>query len=100
MDNNPVDKLSINLLDKTYHINCPPQERQALTQSARYLDEKMSKIHASGKIVGLERIAIMAALNISHELVKQQQADKNQHLVSESRLQQVVKSLEDALAPS
>jgi cell division protein ZapA len=60
----------------------------------------MSKIRASGKIVGLERIAIMAALNISHELVKQQQADKNQHLVSESRLQQVVKSLEDALAPS
>ncbi len=62
--------VTISLLDKQYQIACPEDEREALVTSARYLDQKMRNIKASGKVVGLDRIAIMAALNISHELLK------------------------------
>ena len=62
--------VTISLLDKQYQIACPENEREELVTSARYLDQQMRNIKASGKVVGLDRIAIMAALNISHELLK------------------------------
>lgn len=62
--------VTISLLDKQYQIACPDDEREELVTSARYLDQQMRNIKASGKVVGLDRIAIMAALNISHELLK------------------------------
>ncbi|EGG29481.1 protein of unknown function DUF710 [Aequoribacter fuscus] len=67
---NKPSGVTINLLDKQYQIACPDEEREDLTLSARYLDQQMRNIKASGKVVGLDRIAIMAALNISHELLK------------------------------
>jgi cell division protein ZapA len=62
--------VTISLLDKQYQIACPDDQREELVASARYLDQQMRNIKASGKVVGLDRIAIMAALNISHELLK------------------------------
>lgn len=59
--------LSVRILDRDYQVSCPPDERDALVASARHLDEKMREIRATGKIVGLERIAVMAALNLTHE---------------------------------
>ena len=60
--------VSINILGKEYHVSCPAGEEQNLRQAAHTLNERMASIKASGKVVGLERIAVMAALNISHEL--------------------------------
>lgn len=57
------------ILDKAYHVNCTEDEREALIASANYLDEKMRTIRDSGKVVGTDRIAVMAALNISHDLL-------------------------------
>jgi len=48
----------------------PSDEEMALTQAARYLDQHMRDIRSTGKVMGLERVAIMAALNISHELLR------------------------------
>jgi len=59
--------VSVRILDRDYQVNCPPEERAALERAARHLDERMREIRASGKIVGLERIAVMAALNLAHE---------------------------------
>ena len=61
----------VKLLDKEYQVACPPGQQDALTQSAQYLDQKMHGIRANGKVIGLERIAVMAALNISNELIQQ-----------------------------
>ncbi|WP_101758519.1 cell division protein ZapA [Oceanicoccus sp. KOV_DT_Chl] len=61
----------VKLLDKEYQVACPPGQQQALTQSANYLDSQMRSIRANGKVIGLERIAVMAALNISNELLQQ-----------------------------
>ncbi|HEY0635129.1 MAG TPA: cell division protein ZapA [Gammaproteobacteria bacterium] len=61
----------VRLLDKDYAVTCPPEEREALLDSARLLDSKMREIRDSGKIIGTERIAVMAALNLAHELLLQ-----------------------------
>ena len=64
----------VHILDKEYLIACPPEEQQALQQSAQHLDNQMRAIRSSGKVHGLERIAVIAALNITHEFIKKDQA--------------------------
>jgi cell division protein ZapA len=61
--------VSVDILDKEYQVACPADEEQSLMGAARYLDQHMRDIRATGKVIGLERVAIMAALNISHELL-------------------------------
>lgn len=63
----PVD---IRVLGKDYRIACAAEERDDLLESARYVDQKMREIRDTGKVVGLDRIAVMAALNIAHELAQ------------------------------
>ncbi|MEW5973221.1 MAG: cell division protein ZapA [Pseudomonadota bacterium] len=63
----PVD---ISILDKEYRVACPPSERDALERSARYLDAKMREIRHTGKVIGNDRVAVMAAINITHELLQ------------------------------
>ena len=58
----------VNILDKDYQVSCPPEERRALDNAAAELDGRMRAIRASGNIIGVERIAVMAALNLCHEL--------------------------------
>lgn len=65
--------VTVLLLDKEYTISCPDGAEAELLASADYLDAKMREIKAGGRIVGLERIAVMAALNMSHELIKSRQ---------------------------
>ena len=67
--------VSVDILDKEYQVACPPDEEAALTQAARYLDQHMRDIRSTGKVIGLERVAIMAALNISHELLALKSGD-------------------------
>ena len=62
------NSVTIKILDREYMISCPPGEQISLQESARYLDGQMREIRKSGKTVGVERLAVMAALNISHEL--------------------------------
>lgn len=59
--------VQIRILDKEYMVSCPVDERDALVDSARYLDRRMREIRDSGKVLGSERIAVMAALNVIHE---------------------------------
>ena len=61
--------VTVNILDKEYCIGCPDSEREKLEKTARYLDERMRQVRKRGKIIGTERIAVMAALHISHELL-------------------------------
>ena len=58
------------ILDKEYLVACPQEEQEALLRSARHLDTKMREIRASGKVFGTERIAVMAALNITNEMLE------------------------------
>jgi len=68
--NEQTTTVTIRLLDKDYQVACPADERMALLESARYLDEKMREIRDSRKMIGSERVAVMAALNIAHDLLQ------------------------------
>ena len=60
--------VTVSILDKEYQVACPPEEATALVAAANHLDGQMRDIRATGKVIGLERVAIMAALNLSYEL--------------------------------
>jgi len=64
--------VTVRILDKDYHVACPAAERANLESAARFLDGKMREIRDAGKIFGLERIAVLAALNISYEMLQAQ----------------------------
>ena len=61
--------VEVNLLGRTYRVACEDREREALMQAVAYLDGKMNEIRKAGKVMGAERIAVMAALNVAHELL-------------------------------
>ncbi len=61
--------LDVSIMGREFRVACPEGEEQALLDAVAYLDRKMNEIREGGKIVGVEKIAIMAALNISHELL-------------------------------
>ncbi len=61
--------LDVTILGRSYRIACEESERESLLRAVSYLDGKMSDIRHSGKIAGTERIAVMAALNMAHELL-------------------------------
>lgn len=63
--------VEVDILDKEYLVACPDEARESLRQAARHLDAKMREIRASGKVFGTERIAVMAALNITHDMLEQ-----------------------------
>ena len=70
-----ISTVTVNILDKEYQVACPPEQEAELVVSASYLDKQMRSIRESGKVIGLERIAVMAALNISHELLQASEHD-------------------------
>jgi cell division protein ZapA len=81
------DSLSITILDKEYRVACPPGEEESLQASANELNKKLSEIKRKGAVIGTERIAIMAALNICHEMltgktIETEYADLNSRIES------------------
>jgi cell division protein ZapA len=61
--------INVTIMGREFRVACPDDEREELLQSVSYLDKKMREIRDSGKVIGSERVAIMAALNITHELL-------------------------------
>ena len=61
--------IDVSILDRQYRVACPDDEREELLASVAYLDKKMREIKGAGKIAGADRVAVMAALNITHELL-------------------------------
>ncbi len=68
-------QVSVRILDKEYQVACPASERTDLLDSAEVLNTKMREIRDAGRIVGLDRIAVMAALNIANDLLHAQERD-------------------------
>ena len=98
--NNPekdAARVSIRILEKEYLVACPHEERSALLDSAEYLNAKMREIRDSGKIVGLDRVAVMAALNIANELLKLQDKDQKDQAEMGSRVRALRDRIDGAL---
>ena len=75
--------VSVNILGKDYRIACLPAHKDSLEGSARLLNNKMLEIKSSGKVIGSDRIAVMAALNLAHDLLQQQQQIDNDTIMTQ-----------------
>lgn len=64
-----VNVIDVNIMGREFKVSCTDDEREGLITAVNYLDKKMREIRDTGKVVGTERIAVMAALNLAHELL-------------------------------
>lgn len=95
--NQDASPIVVKILDKEYEVFCEPKERGALLRASAFLDRRMQQIRESGKVMGMERIAIMAALNLSHEMLMQ--ADHSDAYVQtmDKRIQQLKIKINNAI---
>ncbi|WP_455365491.1 cell division protein ZapA [Kaarinaea lacus] len=89
--------VTIRILDKEYQIACSEEERHSLLDSARYLDERMKEIRNTGKVIGSERVAVMAALNITHDLLQSRLLEQNNVAVDNAKIKNLQEKIETAL---
>ena len=92
--------VTIRILEKDYNVACPADEKAALVASAELLHAKMREIRDSGKVVGLDRVAVMAALNLANELLKAQGQDEELKNIVGLRIRAMREHLDSALGPA
>ena len=91
------EPVSVTILDKKYQFACEPDQRSDLIEAARLLDDRMSVIKESGRLMSLERIALQAALNFSAELVHMQRNEDIREEKIDSKIRMLADQLDDAL---
>jgi len=89
--------LDVTIMGREFRVSCPEKERDSLLQAVGYLDRKMREIRDSGKVIGVERIAIMAALNIAHDYLNKQGVPADEAAVKAS-LERIGGLLDQAIA--
>ena len=91
--------ITIRILEKEYQVSCPAEEKANLLASVELLNKKMREIRDSGKVIGLDRIAIMAALNLANELLKRAGDDRQIKDVFGPRVRAMSARVDEALKP-
>ena len=94
---NSSEPVSVIILDKKYQFACEPEQRNDLVEAARQLDETMTEIKDSGRLMSLERIALQAALNYSAELMKLRATENFRQEKIDSRIRILADQIDDAL---
>lgn len=92
-DDDAVTPVTVLILDKEYRIACAPDEQLGLMECARLLDRRMREVRQNGRVIGADRIAVMAALNLAYELMQQRDNNSGASL----RLQKLQRRVGDAL---
>ena len=87
----------VSILDKEYRFACDPKERDSLIASAHYLDGKMREIRKGGKLLGADGLAVMAALNITHELLDLKSTKDDLNDTLSGRIRGIQEKIESAL---
>jgi cell division protein ZapA len=90
--------IKVKILDKEYLVACPADEEAALQASAKHLGNKMTEIRRSGKVVGIDRIAVMAGLNIAHEALESGIGDAGTARSAGSRIKKMNTKIDKVLA--
>ena len=91
------EPVSVTILDRKYQFACEPDQRNDLIEAARHLDECMTEIKDSGRLMSLERIALQAALNFSAELVTMRRTENIREEKIDSKIRMLADQLDDAL---
>ncbi len=92
--------VNVHILGKEYRIACPKEEDQALLAAAYYLDNQMRQVRDQGKVIGTERIAILAALHIAHELLHNKARQERQARLLDQHIRSLEARIEEALQAS
>ena len=90
--------IKVTILDKEYLINCEEHEREPLRNAVDYLNNQMKEMKSSGGVIGSERIAVMTALNITHELLAYKQKNQDYTSKIDNTLKRLQSKINDALA--
>lgn len=93
-----TNAVKVHILDKEYLVACPDEEKDSLISSAKFLNDKMADIRASGKVVGIDRIAVMAALNLAHDVLEADSIDTTTLDTYGPRIQGLNNKIEAALS--
>jgi len=91
------EPVSVIILEKKYQFACDPEQRTDLVEAARYLDERMSEIRESGRLMSLERIALQAALNFSADILKLQRSETQRQEQIDKRIRVLADQIDNAL---
>jgi cell division protein ZapA len=86
--------LTVSIVGKDYQVACPAGEEESLREAAHYLHTLMESIRSSGRVVGLDRVAVMAALNVCNELLQ----SKSKHAEAQNLVTERVQNLSDRVA--
>ena len=92
----PQDSLTVNILEKDYRVACPTNEKDDLKASADLLNARLNDIKASGSVLGTERIAVMAALNLSHEVINGRTI-RDEHADLDDRITRLSEQIESSI---
>jgi cell division protein ZapA len=90
--------IEVSILGRNYKVACEDGERDALLQAVDYLDAKMGEIKKAGKVNGTDRIAVMAALNIAHELLSTRLGGSFDIGQAKRRIESIEAKLDEAIA--
>ena len=91
-------RVSVRIMEKEYVVACPYEERAALLDAAEFLNGRMREIRDTGKVVGLDRVAVMAALNLANELLRIRDQESKVTTAAVSRVRTARERAEAALA--
>jgi cell division protein ZapA len=94
-----MEHLTVTILEREYRLACAPDEKESLLKCASYVDAKMQAIRSAGKVMGADRVAVMAALQIAHELMSAKSADGIELGDLRRRVQELLHSCDEALLP-
>ncbi len=94
-----MEHVSLSILGREYRLACAPEEKDALLQCAQYVDGKMQAIKDAGKVMGADRIAVMAALQIAHELFTARDGGSVEVGELRKRLRDLLQTCDEALLP-
>lgn len=93
----PSEPITVRILEREYRVMCTPDQRRDLMESALFLDQQMRQIRDSGRISSIDKIAVMAALNLAEEILKLRQQSVDRRETVDQRIRQMADQLERAL---
>jgi cell division protein ZapA len=95
--NEVVKPVNITIFDKEYLVSCADNEREQLYTAVEYLNSKLQELKRSGKVIGAERIAIITALNLTHELLAYKQEKKVYNETVDTTIKRLQSKIDKAL---
>jgi cell division protein ZapA len=90
--------VSIEILGKTYQINCPEHEVDSLKKSAKMLEERMGQTRGNGVLLSHDKIAVITSLNLAHQILLLEQHAQQYTQSLHQRLQELQNKVDNALA--